>query len=102
VARLLCDVLRTSDTVVRSGGEEFLVLMPHTDAHAAVACCERIRTTVREAEWENVAGGLVVTTSIGVSSAEDPSDLQALVRLADHRLYEAKHGGRDRVVAESA
>jgi diguanylate cyclase (GGDEF)-like protein len=102
VARLLCDVLRSSDTIVRSGGEEFLVLMPHTDAHAAVACCERIRQTVREAEWENVAEGLVVTTSIGVSSTEDPSDLQGLVRLADHRLYDAKHGGRDRVVAESA
>ena len=44
VAGLLCDVLRTGDIVVRSGGEEFLILMPLTDARAAAACCERIRS----------------------------------------------------------
>jgi diguanylate cyclase (GGDEF)-like protein len=99
VAGLLCDVLRASDIVVRSGGEEFLILMPLTDARAAAACCERIREAVRAETWEQVAAGLTVTTSVGVASAHDPSDLEALVRLADQRLYDAKRCGRDRVVS---
>ena len=48
VAALLCEVLRQSDVVVRSGGEEFLVLMPATEMNAATACCERIRRRIRE------------------------------------------------------
>jgi diguanylate cyclase (GGDEF)-like protein len=99
VAALLCDVLRASDVVVRSGGEEFLVLMPLTDARAATACCERIRTAIREEDWERIAPGLAVTTSIGIASTDDPHDLEALVKLADERLYAAKRDGRDRVVS---
>jgi diguanylate cyclase (GGDEF)-like protein len=99
VAGLLSNVLRETDVIVRSGGEEFLVLMPHTDARAAHACCERIRRAVQSAVWAEVADGLVVTTSIGLASAYAPDDLEALVKLADQRLYEAKHGGRDQVVA---
>jgi diguanylate cyclase (GGDEF)-like protein len=98
-AALLCHVLRASDVVVRSGGEEFLVLMPLTDARAATACCERIRTAIRAEDWERIAPGLAVTTSIGIASTDDPHDLEALVKLADERLYAAKRDGRDRVVS---
>ena len=52
MARRLCDVLRAADSVVRSGGEEFLVLMPRTDAHAAAACCERFRQALASENWE--------------------------------------------------
>jgi diguanylate cyclase (GGDEF)-like protein len=99
-AGLLCDALRATDIVVRSGGEEFLVLMPSTDARAAVACCERIRRAMHVEDWDRIADGLTVTTSVGMATAEDPTNLEALVKLADGRLYEAKHGGRDRVVGE--
>ena len=99
VAGLLCDVLRAGDIVVRSGGEEFLILMPLTDARAAAACCERIREAIHDETWGRIADGLTVTTSAGVASTHDPSDLEALVKLADQRLYEAKHGGRDCVVS---
>ena len=99
VAGLLCDVLRESDIVIRSGGEEFLVLMPQTDVRAATACCERIRDRIYNEEWEQIAGGLSVTTSVGLASTHDPSDLEALVKLADQRLYDAKHAGRDCVVS---
>jgi diguanylate cyclase (GGDEF)-like protein len=98
VAALLCDVLRQSDIVVRSGGEEFLVLMPVTEVHAATACCERIRQRIRDEPWERVAAGLVVTASVGVASTDDPDRLAVLARSADQRLYEAKRSGRDRVV----
>jgi diguanylate cyclase (GGDEF)-like protein len=100
VAGLLSDALRGSDIVARSGGEEFLVLMPLTDASAASRCCERIRAAIRDEPWERIDPRLEVTTSVGIASAVEPSDLEALVKLADQRLYEAKRAGRDRVVGD--
>jgi diguanylate cyclase (GGDEF)-like protein len=101
VATLLCDVLRQADIVVRSGGEEFLVLMPATEMHAATACCERIRQRIRDEPWEQIAVGLTVTASVGVASTNDPDQLAALARSADQRLYDAKRSGRNRVISES-
>jgi diguanylate cyclase (GGDEF)-like protein len=98
-AELLCAVLRTSDIVVRSGGEEFLLLMPLTDANAATSCCDRIRHAIREEPWDLIAPGLRLTTSVGVATAADADDLEELVKLADKRLYAAKSAGRDCVVA---
>ena len=100
IARLLCDHLRESDSIIRSGGEEFIILMPRTDTKAATACCERIRLAVNTEMWSCVADGLRVTTSLGVATTDDPVDLEAVIRLADQRLYEAKRNGRDRVVSE--
>jgi diguanylate cyclase (GGDEF)-like protein len=100
-AELICDVLRVSDIVVRSGGEEFLALMPLTDVQAALACCERIRQAIREEPWDRLAAGLTLTASIGVTTAEDPTDLDELVRIADDRLYDAKRAGRDCIAAAS-
>jgi diguanylate cyclase (GGDEF)-like protein len=102
IAELLGDALRGSDVVVRSGGEEFLVLMPRTDAMAAAACCERIRTAVHSERWSRIARGLAVTTCVGVASTDDPGDLEALVKIADQRLYEAKRAGGDLVVSGPA
>jgi diguanylate cyclase (GGDEF)-like protein len=97
-ARLLCDHLRETDSVIRSGGEEFLILMPRTDLRAATAGCERIRQAVKNEVWASVADGLSVTASFGLAAADDPDDLEALITLADQRLYEAKRTGRDCVV----
>ena len=98
VASLLSGVLRQSDVAVRSGGEEFHVLMPATEQNAAAACCARIREQIAEEPWERLAPGLTVTASVGVASTEDRENLVALARTADQRLYEAKRSGRDRVV----
>jgi diguanylate cyclase (GGDEF)-like protein len=100
VAGLLCDVLREADSIVCSGGEEFLVLMPATDVHAGLGACERIRQSILAEPWERVAPGLTVTTSLGVATAQEPGDLEALVTLADQRLYDAKRAGRNCVVGE--
>ncbi|MGH2859149.1 MAG: diguanylate cyclase, partial [Solirubrobacteraceae bacterium] len=101
-AGLLCDVLRETDTVIRSGGEEFLVLMPQTGARAAATCCARISEAIRGESWERIAPGLSVTTSVGLACTRSRGDLEALIRLADQRLYEAKRTGRDRVVSASS
>ncbi|MGH2860758.1 MAG: diguanylate cyclase [Solirubrobacteraceae bacterium] len=98
-AELLGKVLRASDIIVRSGGEEFVVLMPQTDANAALAGCERIRRAIRQEPWQEITPGLSLTTSVGVATADNATDLELLVNLADQRLYDAKNAGRDCVVA---
>ena len=99
VAELLLDVLRHTDVVVRTGGEEFVLLMPATDEGAARTACERVRHAIRDEAWERVADGLVVTASVGMASQHEPGPLETLVQLADRRLYAAKAAGRDCVVA---
>jgi diguanylate cyclase (GGDEF)-like protein len=100
VAGLLCDTLRTSDMVVRSGGEEFVIVMPMTDERAAAACCRRVREAINDEDWGQLAEGLTVTASVGVATTQDLSALETLLNIADHRLYAAKDAGRDRIVAE--
>ena len=51
IAALLLGEVRGQDVVVRTGGEEFVLLMPHTDAGAAAACCERLRSSIRNEPW---------------------------------------------------
>jgi diguanylate cyclase (GGDEF)-like protein len=96
IAGLLLGVVRHTDVVVRTGGEEFVVLMPASDRVAATACCERALQAIRDADWSELAPGLTVTASVGVAVSGEAGDLTAL---ADRRLYDAKRAGRDRVVA---
>jgi diguanylate cyclase (GGDEF)-like protein len=98
-AELLVEHVRAEDIVVRTGGEEFAVLMPGTGADLAAAVCERLRAVIGAERWEGVAPGLSVTASIGVVSAPDASMLDELGRRADERLYAAKRAGRNRVAA---
>jgi diguanylate cyclase (GGDEF)-like protein len=101
VSRLLCDTLRQSDIVVRSGGEEFILLMLDTGERAATACCERIRRTIADQAWDAIGEGVKLTCCVGIASAQAPENLAALLRVADQRLYEAKNGGRDRIVGSA-
>jgi diguanylate cyclase (GGDEF)-like protein len=96
IAGLLLGVVRHSDVVVRTGGEEFVLLMPASDRSAAWHCCERALQAIRDAGWDEVAPGLTVTASVGIASSGESDDLAAL---ADQRLYAAKRAGRDRIVA---
>jgi diguanylate cyclase (GGDEF)-like protein len=98
-AALLLAEMREQDAVVRTGGEEFMLLMPDTASNAAIAACERLRRRIADEPWDQVAEGVVLTASVGVATAGDVTDLDGLARLADRRLYEAKRSGRDRVVA---
>lgn len=99
IAALLGDATRDTDVVVRSGGEEFLIVMPQTDSRAAAICCERMRRAIGSARWDEIDEGLSLTASVGVASTAVTSSLESLVNLADQRLYEAKRAGRNRVVA---
>ena len=93
---VLRPVLRGPDRLGRYGGEEFLVLLPASDAAAALAVAERLRLAV---EQQSATATLpACTTSIGVAEVQ-PGDttLTALIARADAALYRAKAQGRNRV-----
>jgi len=96
LARLLQDNLRGDDLIIRTGGEEFLLVLPEAGPERALEVCERLRQRVAHHAWEGLAPGLQVRLSIGLAAAP-PYDLRALMGRADTALYAAKRGGRDRV-----
>jgi len=100
VARLLTDSVRTVDSVGRYGGEEFLLVLPHTTRADAVKTAERIRKRIEEHAFWTGEKELEVTVSVGISSfpAEGVDSPSALLREADIALYRAKESGRNRVV----
>jgi diguanylate cyclase (GGDEF)-like protein len=99
VADLLTQCVRDGDVVVRSGGEEFVVVMPATSREEALGCCERLRRALRERLWPELDGELSLTLSAGVVCADEPAESDDLLALADARLYLAKALGRDRIAA---
>lgn len=102
VGRAMSTAVRAGDTVVRYGGEEFVIIAPGSTPEAAVAVAERVRTAVAGAGGTPIADGPVVpiTVSAGVASLlGDELDGHALFRAADSALLAAKRAGRDRVVA---
>ncbi len=96
VAHRLQGALRTEDILGRWGGEEFLVLLPHTGADAAEVLAERLRLCMSATPISTDSGSVVVTISIGGASAE-AEGIHDLVQLADHGLYAAKANGRDQI-----
>lgn len=87
--------LRTGDLLARTGGEEFLILLPDTALEAAVHIAERLRAHVEALRVPTDHGDVVFTVSIGCAAYE--GDLDATERVADERLYRAKALGRNRV-----
>jgi diguanylate cyclase len=92
--------IRAVDRIGRIGGEEFLVLMPATDAEdAAIAAAERIREALGRVDWTSLDSDLGVTVSAGVAVARAGDTVEALIGRADIALYVAKREGRDRIRA---
>lgn len=103
VARRLGSSVRAADLVFRYGGEEFLLLLPDTDAAGAEAVGQTILDRVGAAPFELPGGASVsVTVSIGVAGwAAAGTSADAVVTAADAALYDAKQTGRNRVVVAS-
>src|SRR3954453_19412192 len=92
-AHAIATHLRAEDQLGRLGGEEFLVLLPDTDADAAGHFAERMRAEVKRAPTP-----VPVTVSIGIATWDGEAPEELLAR-ADEALYAAKEAGRDRVAA---
>jgi diguanylate cyclase (GGDEF)-like protein len=101
VAEVIRHELRETDFGARYGGDEFVLLLPHTSANDARVFAERVCARLREASLEVAGRRLPIGASFGIASLDedldDPGD--ALVRRADAALYAAKRAGRGRVAA---
>ena len=96
--------VRDSDVVGRFGGEEFIILLPHTKAAEAALVAERIRRTIQRDGCYWHGQKIEITLSLGVAEAGLFTDtFDKLLKAADQALYAAKNGGRNRTsIAEVA
>jgi len=96
--------LRRGDIAGRTGGEEFLILLPHTDARAAAELIEVIREVFMQTQFQSDAQELFqVSFSAGITSVRDrDKQLDDLLARADAALYRAKRLGRNQVVIDSS
>jgi diguanylate cyclase (GGDEF)-like protein len=96
----LLETMRSSDSIYRYGGDEFVVLCADLNHDRAVNVAERLRGTI---EALSAANGMPVTLSVGVATCPaDGAGLAALFACADLRLYQAKSTGRNRTVGRMA
>ncbi|MBK1674224.1 hypothetical protein CKO35_13100 [Ectothiorhodospira shaposhnikovii] len=102
VAASLRRVLPPDAVLVRFGGEEFVALLSGHSVQDAVALAEQAREMVERLRLVNRQDDTVVegfTISVGISPASDSDTVETLFARADRALYQAKHAGRNRVVA---
>ena len=90
MANIFKSVLRSSDTAVRWGGEEFLIILPNTDNIMAARIAERIRNSVECYNFSYGDTSLKATVSIGTVTTYETVHAENFVNLADQALYKAK------------
>jgi diguanylate cyclase (GGDEF)-like protein len=101
VARVIRETVRGVDFAARYGGEEFAVIVPEFDLPSLTAIAERIRANIEA--LPPPPNGAAITVSIGAALfPQDADKAEGLFNAADERLYAAKSGGRNRVVAVNA
>jgi diguanylate cyclase (GGDEF)-like protein len=104
VIKKLADAIRASvretDITSRTGGEEFAIVLSHTDMHHAQAKAEDLRESVKALSFQSDQQAFTITISLGVAALID--DLKKALSSADDALYQAKREGRDQVVCADA
>lgn len=100
---LLREHSRPHDVVARFGGEEFVIAFGGgLTLDKAMKVAERLRLTVAAHKWHQVAAGLQVTLSLGLSAWRPGEQIATTLQRADAALYECKRGGRNQVRAAAA
>ncbi len=103
VAHACRTALRPGDVIGRTGGEEFVAVLPLTREAGAAAVAERLRQAVEAADFSDIDPQLQITISLGVVAEDTAGDSVArLLANADRLLYRAKELGRNRVVTAAA
>jgi len=98
ISTLLQKRVRESDHVGRYGGDEFLIILPHTDKDSAMIAAERIRKAVETLEMRDARGGTFsITVSGGVAAYEPGDDVASISYRAESCLCLAKENGRNRI-----
>ncbi len=99
-AYILKRSIREIDYAARFGGEEFVVLLNNTDLEQARTIAERIRSSIEEYNFSDLAPALNVTVSIGLANFRQYNSIQETLMSADNRMYKAKQAGRNQVVSD--
>jgi diguanylate cyclase (GGDEF)-like protein len=95
-ASVIASGIRSSDRLVRWGGEEFLIVCPMTNVYQGRILADNLRHSLHQQTWP---AGLRVTASFGVAQHHQRDEVGVAIKRADAELYRAKQGGRDRVCA---
>ncbi|WP_237157907.1 GGDEF domain-containing protein [Shewanella psychrophila] len=95
LANISSSLMRKSDLVGRVGGEEFLVILPHTNLEQATEIAERLVDSIAMADLSGTAQDLTITISAGVAAREQDKSFSELLQRADKGLYLAKSSGRN-------
>ena len=95
IARAIRSNLRNGDIVGRMGGEEFGVFLPGVTQYQAQAIAERIRQSVNSVEFYPHGDRRELSVSVGGAAFSETTSFSELFRIADQRLYSAKHAGRN-------
>jgi two-component system, cell cycle response regulator len=102
-SRVARSCIRRSDWIARSGGEEFVIVLPETPLENALLTAEKVRVACESSPIQAGTAAIRLTASFGVAAmnpAEDPARaVTELLRQADTALYRSKHAGRNRVSA---
>ncbi|NUO38334.1 MAG: GGDEF domain-containing protein [Gemmatimonadaceae bacterium] len=101
LAAIMKATARDTDAVARTGGDEFVIVLPDTGWQGALTFAERLRRKVDDFSFGAAAGAIGITISVGVALARgtDPVSPEMLLQEADRSLYKAKTGGRNRIFA---
>ncbi len=98
VSGILRAGIREQDQVARWGGEEFLLLLPETEAQGARLVAEKLREEIAESQMGCLGRDIRVTMTFGVTAYDKSGSMDATIREADHALYLGKQQGRNRTV----
>ncbi len=98
LSEVIQDCLRTSDVISRYGGDEFVILLPQTEAEKALEAGSRICSAVQNSSFDVAGNKINSTVSIGIASyPDDAVNLNELMEMADSSLYQSKKHGKNMV-----
>ena len=97
VAECLAQHVREQDMIGRFGGEEFILLLPNTTTEQAQHVAERCRIALTELNFVYEQQPFSISASFGISSSQNASEPQQIIRQADQALYAVKTAGRNQV-----
>ncbi len=97
VGQILNETIRDYDSVGRYGGEEFLMVLPHTDINRSLKIANRIKDKMANQQFYFNKKTITITMSFGISISQQAKNSKQLILFADKALYQAKKNGRNRI-----